>query len=229
MASDGAPRRAAEQRTERRVRVAMDLAGPKLRTGPVVPGPGVMKARPLRDELGHARGPADVWLTTLGENIGVHQEGGALSVPVLDAEWPAGLEEETRVSFNDARGSRRVLEVREVHPGRVLTELWDTAYLIEGTELSADRPGVGPGVTTVAPLPPQLRKLRLSRPCSRRWPISASPTCRWCSRWRPSQASSSWRRSCSLPCARPRSSTLNERQRKKNPLLRPLRAWSARA
>lgn len=39
-------------------RILMDLAGPKLRTGPVLPGPAVVKIRPERDELGRLVRPA---------------------------------------------------------------------------------------------------------------------------------------------------------------------------
>ena len=38
--------------------VAMDLAGPKLRTGPIQPGPRVVKLRPIRDALGNLSAPA---------------------------------------------------------------------------------------------------------------------------------------------------------------------------
>src|SRR5262249_51159071 len=54
--------RAAEQEVGRRCRVLMDLAGPKLRTGPLRPGPAVLKLRPRRDAYGVAIAPAPVWL-----------------------------------------------------------------------------------------------------------------------------------------------------------------------
>ena len=48
-------------------RVFMDLAGPKLRTGPIAAGPAVVKWRPHRDTLGRVLMPARIWL---------HDEGG---------------------------------------------------------------------------------------------------------------------------------------------------------
>ena len=48
-------------------RVAMDLAGPKLRTGPLEPGPRVVKLRPRRDALGQVVAPARAWLTSAEE------------------------------------------------------------------------------------------------------------------------------------------------------------------
>ncbi|HEY0697893.1 MAG TPA: hypothetical protein VGD43_08795, partial [Micromonospora sp.] len=43
---------AAPARAEQDCRIAMDLPGPKLRTGPLTPGPAVLRLRPVRDELG---------------------------------------------------------------------------------------------------------------------------------------------------------------------------------
>jgi pyruvate kinase len=55
-------RRAVEV-TGRPCRIVMDLAGPKLRTGPLEPGPRVVKLRPARDVLGRVTAPAQGWLT----------------------------------------------------------------------------------------------------------------------------------------------------------------------
>jgi pyruvate kinase len=44
--------------------VAMDLGGPKLRTGPLQPGPRVARLRPGRDALGQVVAPARAWLTS---------------------------------------------------------------------------------------------------------------------------------------------------------------------
>ena len=55
--------RQAREETGRSCLVAMDLAGPKLRTGPIQPGPRVVKLRPRRDALGHVIAPARAWLT----------------------------------------------------------------------------------------------------------------------------------------------------------------------
>jgi pyruvate kinase len=50
--------RRAEQALGRSCRILMDLAGPKLRTGPMEPGPAVVKFRPRRDEIGRVVAPA---------------------------------------------------------------------------------------------------------------------------------------------------------------------------
>jgi pyruvate kinase len=55
--------RAASAATGRVCLVAMDLPGPKVRTGPLADGPRVIKLRPTRDALGRVTAPARCWLT----------------------------------------------------------------------------------------------------------------------------------------------------------------------
>ena len=57
--------RRAEEELGRTGAVAMDLAGPKLRTGPMEPGPAVLKWRPTRDPYGWVLAPARIWLAPL--------------------------------------------------------------------------------------------------------------------------------------------------------------------
>ena len=53
----------AREDTGRTCRILMDVAGPKLRTGPIEPGPSVIKCRPKRDVYGRVVTPARIWLT----------------------------------------------------------------------------------------------------------------------------------------------------------------------
>ncbi len=54
--------RRASATTGRPCRIAVDLAGPKLRTGPVQPGPAVVSAKPRRDSCGRLCEPAQILL-----------------------------------------------------------------------------------------------------------------------------------------------------------------------
>ncbi len=54
--------RRAEQDIGKSCRILMDLAGPKLRTGPIEPGARVLKWRPRRDAYGRVTAPARIWL-----------------------------------------------------------------------------------------------------------------------------------------------------------------------
>lgn len=53
----------AQEGTGRNCRILMNVAGPKLRTGAIEPGPSVIKCRPKRDVYGHVVTPARIWLT----------------------------------------------------------------------------------------------------------------------------------------------------------------------
>ena len=55
--------RRAAQELGRPCRIAMDLGGPKLRTGPMEPGPAVIKVKPTRDTFGRVTAPARIWLS----------------------------------------------------------------------------------------------------------------------------------------------------------------------
>ena len=56
--------RRAERELGKRCRVSFDLAGPKLRTGPIAPGPAVVKWRAPRDAVGHVTAFARVRLVS---------------------------------------------------------------------------------------------------------------------------------------------------------------------
>ena len=73
--------------------VAMDLAGPKLRTGPIAAGPQVVKVRPHRDETGHVVDPAIVLLAAPGTPA---EDTAGDQIPVTDvngwqgSRWATG-------------------------------------------------------------------------------------------------------------------------------------------
>lgn len=134
--------RRAEEIAGRPVKVVMDLAGPKIRTGPIAVAPGVLRLRPKRDELGRAVAPADVWLT----GAEGRSRASALTVRVDDPSWLARRAPGDHITFRDNRGSRRSMQVGSVEEQGVLAELFDTAYLKEGIALTTagDVAGVGP-------------------------------------------------------------------------------------
>jgi pyruvate kinase len=112
---------AAEMGTE--CRILVDLAGPKLRTGPIVPGARVVKLRPRRDERGRVLEPARARL-------------GVGGIPV-DAFFLAALERGTRIRLRDARGKKRRLFVVERGGGWVDVESERPCYIETGTLLRA--------------------------------------------------------------------------------------------
>ncbi len=96
--------RRAEQELGRSCRVVMDLGGPKLRTGPLEPGPAVVKIRPRRDAFGRVTAPARVWLTP--GNSPRRSPSPADAYLQVPEAWLACLRPGERVKFSDARGSQ---------------------------------------------------------------------------------------------------------------------------
>jgi pyruvate kinase len=126
--------RQAERDLGKRCLVSFDLAGPKLRTGPIVPGPAVVKWRPTRNALGQVTEPARVRLVA-GSNQPDTKEP---TIPVEAALLGKAKPGDTFV-FTDARNRKRLLDVREVQPGECRCETDRTAYVVPGTSLTLQR------------------------------------------------------------------------------------------
>jgi pyruvate kinase len=149
--------RRAEQALGRSCRILMDLAGPKLRTGPMEPGPAVVKFRPRRDQLGRVVAPARVWLTDDPDRHKPPVEADAV-LPVPE-EWLADLVAGERIRFKDSRDARRRLTVVDIAREGVWTEGKKTAYVVPGTLLL--RKGRSPA--PVGELPPPETVIPLQR------------------------------------------------------------------
>jgi pyruvate kinase len=155
--------RRAESSLGRSCQIVMDLAGPKLRTGPVESAPPVLRVRPHRDAYGRVIAPARLWLTAeLAPQSSPTEADGAIPVP---AEWLARIRTGERITFVDARNSRRKLRVADVTEGGCWAELNKTAYFVAGTELKHE--SSAPGSTAdaasarVGSLPPVANAIRL--------------------------------------------------------------------
>jgi pyruvate kinase len=123
--------RRANRELQRSCLVLMDVAGPKLRTASLPPGPPVIKIKPRRDVLGNVTLPALVALA------GPAKRGSSLAavdaILTLDADPPDGIRSGTALKFDDARGRSRTLRVRDVSGGIIVGELDRTAYIVSGT------------------------------------------------------------------------------------------------
>jgi pyruvate kinase len=128
--------RKAERETGKRCALSFDLAGPKLRTGALEPGPAVAKWRPARDSIGRVTDPARVrFVARLHEadadHTTIHVEGDLL----------AKVKPGDTVGLGDTRGRKRLLRVIEARAGECLCETDTTAYVVPGTRLSLRRKG----------------------------------------------------------------------------------------
>jgi pyruvate kinase len=120
-------------------RIAVDLAGPKLRTGQLVEGPRITRLRPRRDARGRPVAPAVFELSGLGHD---ESEGGAddLDTPVIpvDRDWLLRRRIGEEISILDARGANRRARITrcDAEEGRLVAEIWDTTYFETGLRLS---------------------------------------------------------------------------------------------
>lgn len=125
--------RRAEQSLGRSCRIFMDLEGPKLRTGPLEPGPAILRIRPRRDVYGRVTAPARVWLTS--QTAPSPPPSPADACLPVSPTWLDCLRAGRRVRFNDARDTKRTLTIVDVTERGCWAETTKTAYVVPGTVL----------------------------------------------------------------------------------------------
>lgn len=128
--------RAANVKAARTCLVAMDLAGPKVRTGPITPGPAVVKLRPHRDPLGHVVAPGRAWFTAADHMVPAAVPD-MTTVPVA-ADWLARRRVGDVLSVRDTRGAKRTLRLTDVVDGGAVVSSDRTVYLATGTVVRVD-------------------------------------------------------------------------------------------
>jgi pyruvate kinase len=128
----------------RPITVAADLAGPKVRTGPLLPGPPVVRIRPERDRFGRVVTPARVRLvaaaaveTPVPDAAGGGAPGGRpLTVlPVDDPAWVGRRRVGDLIHVVDTRGSLRRWRVTESDGAGCEVEVEGTTYVMTGLQL----------------------------------------------------------------------------------------------
>lgn len=121
--------KAAEVATGRRCRIAFDLAGPKLRTGPIAPRSPVIRWKPKRDERGRVIQLARVVFVPSG----VFQPNRDVEViPVAEVGFRK-LRVGQRLETLDTRDQLRILEVVELSEDRAVATCDHTGYVEPGT------------------------------------------------------------------------------------------------
>ncbi len=128
---------AAEADTE--CRIVMDLAGPKLRTGELKPGPRVIHIRPKRDPLGRVIAPRRIRLIP----DDVLQRGTKIAVVPVDPEFIEYAQEGDEVRFKDTRGKKRRMRVDVKDDKGIVLESFKGAYIATGSKLTLVRAETG--------------------------------------------------------------------------------------
>jgi pyruvate kinase len=135
--------RRARAETGKDCRLLVDLAGPKLRTGTMEPGPRVVHWEPRRDALGDPVEPARVWLTP-AERPELPPAPADAVLP-LDAAWLAHLRPGATIEMRDVRGKDRKLLVRRAAGGSFWADSMQLTYVGHKTRLFTN--GMGPAGT----------------------------------------------------------------------------------
>lgn len=148
----------ARSRTARNCKIVMDLAGPKIRTGDLRPGPGIMRIHPKRNVRGKVVSPRLVCFVP--ENAQwIPRKCDIIPVPSECIEF---AEVGDLVRLRDTRGKKRELEV--VRKGKKGLRLlcYKTAYIATGTKFQIVREHTNEaGEFQVGKLPPVIEPIVL--------------------------------------------------------------------
>jgi pyruvate kinase len=140
---------AANQETGRHCKISIDLAGPKLRTGELEPGPEVIKWRPVRNSLGRVVKPASIWVTSV-ENPSPSRDGSAPTL-LFPKSFIDLFKTGDKLKFIDARGAHRHVSVLARIDGGLWLEAKKTAYVTPDTRFSISDKRNPPGLVTALP------------------------------------------------------------------------------
>lgn len=141
--------REAEVRTGKSCRVQADLAGPKVRTGPIEPVGRILKVKPSRDAFGRTIRPGRLWLASNDEDLPTRTD----SLLPVSVAGLSKLETGDELRFRDARGKKRSLTIVDTDSDGAVAEAEQTAYLITGLPLKIHRAGKKMGSIKVGVLP----------------------------------------------------------------------------
>jgi pyruvate kinase len=137
-------------------KVSFDLAGPKLRTGPISPGAQVAKWRPQRNVLGQVTVPATVRFVPEGSAAAAEED----AIPVR-GELLAKAKTGDEIDLIDARERPRTLKIVAIEAAVASCEADSTAYVTPGTALALRRKKRVLARAAIGDLPPAAQAITL--------------------------------------------------------------------
>ena len=120
-------------------RVMMDLAGPKLRTGELKPGPGVIHIRPKRDPMGRVIAPRRIRLIP-DDAVQRGTKSALVPVPRECIDYARAGDE---IQLRDTRGKKRRFPVVEKDDKGIVLESVQGAYIATDTKFTLIRSDIG--------------------------------------------------------------------------------------
>jgi pyruvate kinase len=170
--------RSAAAAAGRNVRIAMDLAGPKIRIGALPPQPGVVDARPQRNRYGKLLQSARILaVPDEGADVQPARQSELAPVdrlPIRNEGWQS-LTIGNRLRARDSSGRWRELTVVDRLQGGLLLSCNQRCHFISGLEFLQEG---GPGKIVVGDLP-ALEGDVLLRVGDRLWLTSSEPGEQW--------------------------------------------------
>jgi pyruvate kinase len=111
-------------------KVTIDLAGPKIRTGPLVAGPRIRKLRPDKNDRGETVQPLQILLSDQEvDNI------NDMPMVPLSSDDLKKLAVGDVLSFRDARNKKRTFEIIATHDKGLIALCYKTTFLETGVDL----------------------------------------------------------------------------------------------
>lgn len=121
----------ATKETGRPCKILMDIAGPKIRTGPLEQGPKVVQFKPPVDGFGTVTGPLTVQLLP-SKNFKFDKTKPTIPV---DSTFLDVLKEGSKITFKDRRGKKRSFKIVEKVSDGWNVHLFKNSYIETGTIL----------------------------------------------------------------------------------------------
>ncbi len=116
----------------KKCKIVMDLSGPKLRTGPMSPGPEVIKIKPKKNAMGEVTDPARIWISPPGIMPEKHIPDNVLHV---DEVWFKKIKRDNTIHFTDSRGKDRMIHIEKKKGEGAWGLCYATSYLTSGMPL----------------------------------------------------------------------------------------------
>ena len=137
----------ANKQLGKKCKIAMDLAGPKVRSGPLKSRPKVVHVKPRRNHLGQVEEAGQIKLVP-EDKLSLN----ALALPV-DKKWIDQIEKGDYLHLEDTRNKKRKFEVIDLSDGITLATK-KSAYITTGTLMKlVDANGNNKGTLEISSLP----------------------------------------------------------------------------
>lgn len=152
--------RMASQELDKPCKIMMDLAGPKMRTSPIAPGPQVMSWKPQRNSIGDVLAPAYLWLVPENAEPPIHLDQQHPLLP-MSGEWLSSLSVGDHIEFMDRRRKNRRMEVVQKEGACLLVSAMASAYIEPGVIFTAHSHGRKRSSAVVLQVPAQPQSILL--------------------------------------------------------------------